>query len=524
MLDCSKVPVSEIQVPEKFNIAQEIFDRNLESGRGDKTALLYRDEQVTYQQMLHRSNRIGNALKSLGVEQEDRVMLLLFDCPEAIYSMLGAMKMGAVPFPVSTMTVPEEYEYFLNDSRAKVLIVDEKLLPLIDPIRKNCKHLKHVVVVGQPRDGELGYAEITAAASPEMDPAETNKDDMAFWLYSSGTTGRPKGIVHLHHDMVYTSEAWYVRWMKGSPSDVLYSAAKLFFGFGTANSLFFSLWAGSTTVLVPERPTPDVFVQTIDKYKLTFACAAPTIYAGVLRVEGLERYDLSSVRAAVSAGEALPRPIYDEWERRFGIQLLEGLGSSDVELDYCQNRPGESKPGTVGRIVEGYEGKIVDENGEPVPPGEVGELLIKGDSAPAFYWNKHELTKRTVLGEWFRTGDTVYQDEDGYIHYVGRADDVFKSSGIWVSPAEVEGVLVAHEKVVEAGVVGLPDKDGLIKTAAFVVLEPGVEPSEALVEELKDFVREKLVSHKVPRQVKFVSSLPRTATGKIQRYKLRQQG
>ncbi|TDA63984.1 MAG: benzoate-CoA ligase family protein [Clostridia bacterium] len=523
MLDFSGIAVRDIKIPETFNVADEILDRNIEAGRADKVALICHGDQVTYRQLLGHSNRIGNALRALGVERENRVVLVLFDCPEAIYSMLGAMKIGAVPVPVSTMAMPDEYEYFLNDSRAKVLVVDERLLPLIDPIRGTCKYLRHVVVVGQPRQGELGYAQVTAKASPELVAAETHKDDMAFWLYSSGTTGRPKGIVHLHHDMVYASEAFYIRWHNGGPEDIVYLAAKLFFGFGTACSLFFSLWGGSTTVLVPERPTPEVLLETIHKHRVTMVGAAPTIYAAVLRMEGAETYDLSSVRVAWSAGESLPLSVYEGWKKRFGVELLEGLGSSDVELDYCQNRPGECKPGTVGRVVEGYEAKVMSEDGHEVATGEIGELWIKGDSTPPFYWNKHDLSKQTIKGEWFRTGDTVFRDEEGFIHYVGRWDDVFKSSGIWVSPAEVEGVLVSHPKVLEAGVVGLPDNAGLIKAAAFVVPAEGVEASIDLVEELQAFVREKLAAHKVPRSIKFVGKIPRTPTGKIQRYKLRQQ-
>jgi len=520
-----KVAQPLITLPGTFNVAAYFVDRNVLEGRGTKTAIESGDERTSYRQLLERTNRTGNALRQLGVRPEERVVLLLPDSPEFLYCFFGIIKIGAVAVPTNTFLRPHEYEYLLNDSRARVLLVSETLLPVVQLIpRDRLRHLREIVVVGESKQGHLGLADLMAAATPELDPAPTSRDDVAFWLYSSGTTGASKGCIHLHHDMVVCSELYAKGILQMNEQDRCYSVARLFFAYGLGNAGYFPLGCGATTILSPARPTPAGIFADIERYKPTLFFSVPSNYAALLahESESGKEFDLSSVRHAISAGESLPAPLFERFKRRFGVEILDALGSTEALQMVISNRPGEVRPGSSGKIIPGYEAKIVDPDGHPVAPGEIGTLLIKGDSTCAAYWNQHEKTKDTFEGHWFRTGDKYYQDEEGYFWYVGRADDLFKVNGRWLSPAEVESALIAHPAIREAAVIARDDENKLTKPAAYVVVNPSFHPSNELVRELQDWVVQRIGAYKHPRWIEFVSELPKTATGKLQRFKLRE--
>jgi benzoate-CoA ligase family protein len=511
----------QLEIPARLNAATMFVDDLVKQGHGDSIAILYGEQSITYGQVQEGVNRCGNMLRALGVEPENRVALLMLDSPEMVYGFFGAIKIGAIPIPTNTLLRPDDYAYLLNDSRAKVVIVSEALLSNVERALPNLKYLKHVVVVGDPRRN-LSYKELTDNASEFLQPFDSGKDDAAFWLYSSGTTGFPKGAVHLQHDMLVTSELYAKPVLGITAADRTLSVAKLFFAYGLGNALTFPFHVGAATILYPGRPDPNVYFQYIEKYRPTIFFGVPTMYAAMLAVDGAEKkYDTSSLRLCVSAGEALPAAFFQRWQQKFNVEILDGIGSTEILHIFISNRAGRVKPGSSGELVDGYEARILDENEQPVPTGEVGDLLIKGDSTCAYYWNKHEKTKDTLLGYWIRTGDKYRQDEDGYFWYQGRTDDMLKAGGIWVSPVEVEATLVQHSAVLEAGVVGHADADGLVKPKAFVVLKQGHEPGDALSAELQAFVKDKIAPYKYPRWIAFVEELPKTATGKIQRYKLR---
>ena len=513
-----------IRLPERFNVATHFVDRNVLEGRGAKIAIECGDEQVSYQQLLERTNRTGNVLRELGVRVEERVLLLLLDSSEFLYCFFGAIKIGAVAVPVSTLSKPHEYEYIFNDCRARVAVVSEALLPLIEQIpRERLQYLQKVVVAGEARGDRSRLNELMRAASPDLEAEPTSKDDAAFWLYSSGSTGVSKGCIHLHHDMVVCSELYAKGILDMTERDRCYSVARLFFAYGLGNAGYFPLSCGATTILSPERPTPDSIYANIERYRPTLFFSVPTNYAALLahKREGTD-FDLSSVRHAVSAGEGLPAPLFDRFKQRFGVEILDSLGSTETLQMVIANRPGEARPGSSGKIIPGYEAKIVDENGQPVGPDEIGDLMVKGDSICAGYWNQHERTKKAFVGEWFRTGDKYYQDRDGYFWHAGRADDLFKVNGRWLSPAEVESALIAHPAVREAAVVARNDETGLTKPAAYVVVNAEFTPREQLACELQDWVAQRIGSYKRPRWVEFLPEIPKTATGKLQRFKLRE--
>jgi benzoate-CoA ligase family protein len=514
-----------ITLPETFNVAAYFVDRNVLEGRGYKIAIESGDEQVSYQQLLERTNRTGNVLRQLGVRAEERVVLLLLDTPEFLSSFFGIIKIGAVAVPTNTFLKPHEYEYLLNDSRARVVLVSEALLPVVQEIaREKLKYLREIVVVGDSNQGHARLADLMAAASPHLEPEPTSRDDVAFWLYSSGSTGVSKGCVHLHHDMVVCSELYAKGILQMNEQDRCYSVARLFFAYGLGNAGYFPLCCGATTILSPARPTPAGIFADIERYKPTLFFSVPSNYAALLahESENGEEFDLSSVRHAISAGESLPAALFERFKKRFGVEIIDGLGSTETLQMVISNRPGQVRPGSSGKIIPGYEAKIVDSDDCPVAPGEIGALLIKGDSTCAGYWNQREKSRDTFEGHWFRTGDKYYQDEDGYFWYVGRADDLFKVNGRWLSPAEVESALIAHPAIREAAVIARDNESNLTKPVAYVVLNPSFHANDELVRDLQDWVVQRIGAYKRPRWIEFVSELPKTATGKLQRFKLRE--
>jgi benzoate-CoA ligase family protein len=512
-----------LSIPDRFNAAAHFIDPHARS-RPDRVAIECGEEHVTYGELVARVNRTGNALRGvLGVRMEERVLLLLLDTPDFAACFFGAIKIGAVPVPVNTLLRPNDYQYLLNDSRARVAIVSQTLLPQVEAIpRKNLPYLEHVVVVGDPAEGTHSFSELVDAAPVGLDPAPTHKDDPAFWLYSSGSTGPPKACVHLQHDMVVASELYARQILRVAESDRFFSVAKLFFAYGLGNGLYFPLAAGGTSILLSGPPhAADVF-DIIERYRPTLFFSVPSNYAALLahaRPGG--EFDLSSIRHAVSAGEALPAAIFERFKSRFGLEILDAIGSTEALHMFIANRPGFARPGSSGQIIPGMDARIVDDDGRPVPTGDIGNLYIRSDAVCACYWNQHEKTKDTIDGHWLRTGDKYRQDAEGYFWYAGRSDDMLKVSGVWVSPIEIECTLLEHSAVLEAAVVGRKDQDALVKPVAYVVLRQGHVPAPDLAGQLQEFVATRLASYKRPRWVEFLPALPKTATGKVQRFKLR---
>lgn len=512
---------------EVFNAAVYFIDRHLADGRGDAIAIECEERRVSYAGLADGVNRAGSALRTaLSVRPEERILLLMLDGPEMVFAFFGAIKIGAVPVPLNTLWTPADYEFVLRDSRAGVIFVSAPLYPKIADVLPRCPWLRHVITVGAVDDRRwIDFDALLDEGSTELVAEPTSSDAPAFWLYSSGSTGHPKGCVHLQHDMAVCAEA-YARGVLGiEPSDRCFSVAKLFFAYGLGNAMYFPLAAGATAILWPGAVTPPIVYDLVERQRPTLFFSVPTHYAMLLahRRESGGDFDLSSIRCAVSAGEALPPAVFTRFRERFGIEILDGIGSTEVLHIFISNRRGCARPGSSGIPVEGYEARLVDEHGMPVPRGEVGHLLIKGDSTCAGYWNRHELTKNTIEGHWIATGDHYYQDDDGYYWFAGRSDDMLKVGGMWVSPAEVEHALVEHPAVLACGVVGHADQDGLIKPLAYVVPAPGTPATPELARQLQQFARERLAEYKRPRWVAFVEALPTTATGKIQRFKLRER-
>ncbi|ACM18573.1 benzoate--coenzyme A ligase [Geotalea daltonii FRC-32] len=507
-----------LNLPEQFNAADYFIDRNVREGRANKTAVLCEERAFTYGQLQENVNRFGNALKSLDVRMEERVALLLLDTEIYPQAFFGAIKIGAVPICLNTMNRPKDFEYYLNDSRARVLVVDASLLELIEPIRNNLLFVRQIIVAnGEAPAGDLSLDELTADQSTHLEAASTCSDDACFWLYSSGSTGAPKGTVHLQHDMVYATETYGKQVLGIKEDDYCFSAAKLFFAYGLGNGLYFPFGVGATAIYLPKRPTPDQVYGTIHRHRPTLFFGVPTLYGQMLEAEG----SMDNVRLCVSAGEALPGDYINRWKDRFDLDILDGIGSTEMAHIFISNLPGDIHAGSSGKVVPGYEARIVSEEMTDVAPGEIGTLLVKGDSAAAFYWNKHQKTRQTMMGHWVNTGDKYYQDEQGYFYCAGRSDDMLKVGGIWVSPNEVESCLIKHPAVLECAVIGAPDENNLIKPMAFVVLKKPDQSATHMEAELQDFVKSSLALYKYPRWVRFLDELPKTATGKIKRFELR---
>jgi benzoate-CoA ligase family protein len=509
----------KVDLPDFYNAATTFVDDNIAQGRGGEIAIYYQDEKITYQQVSEKVNRTGNALRDLGIEIENRVLLILPDSPEFAYSFFGAIKIGAVAVPTNPWMFAKDYQYLINDSRARAIIVHESVLPEIEKIWNNTPFLKRVIVVGAAHGKALSYEEAIAKASDKLEPERTTRDDVCFWGYTSGSTGSPKGAVHLQHDMITITDLFVKPVLRMSSHDLCFSASKMFFSYGLGNSLYFPFRFGASTVLWPEKPDPEKILQVIERYRPTFFFSVPTLYARFLRVP--KKYDLSSLRICLSSGEPLPPALFHQWKESTGLELLDVVGSTEAAHDFFANRPGRAKAGSSGEVTPAFEAKIVNDEGREVPVGEVGNLMVKGDANSPYYWNKHDQTKRTMQGEWLKTGDTYYCDGEGYYWYCGRSDDMMKVGGLWVSPIEIENTLMEHPAVLESGVIGDTDADGLLKPKAFVLLKSEFKPSPELRLELQNHVKSKLAPYKYPRWVEFVDDLPKTVTGKIQRFRLR---
>ena len=535
------IPGAPILLPDQFNAATYFIDRHIPEGRGEKIAIEAGEARVSYRQLWERVNRFGNSLRQLGVRIEERVFLLLLDTPEFAVSFFGAIKIGAVAVPVNTLLKTSDYHYILNNSRARVAVVSEALYPQLQGWKK-LRYLQHVIVVGgaQPATTDKNtqsFAGLIEQNSPSLEAEPTSKDDAAFWLYSSGSTGFPKACVHLQHDMVVCAERYAMGILGMTESDRCFSVAKLFFAYGLGNAMYFPLAVGATSILWPGPPKPQQVFEIIERHRPSLFFSVPSNYAALLAHKrnqvgtaapgcpgepSTPDFDLSSVRYGISAGEALPAALFHRFKERFGVEILDAIGSTEVLHMFIANRPGAVRPGSSGQIIPGYEARVVDEDDEPAKPGDIGNLLIKSDSTCSHYWNQHEKSKNTIEGNWIRTGDKYYQDADGYFWYAGRSDDMLKCSGVWVSPIEIEAVLIEHPAVQEAAVIGRKDEDELLKPAAYVLLKNGSTGTADLGRELQEFVLSRLPVFKRPRWVEFVDELPKTATGKLQRYKLRE--
>jgi benzoate-CoA ligase len=500
-----------LELPRDYNAAVDLVGRN--AGRGGKVAYIDDGGSCTYGELAGRVDRAANVLRAMDLRREERVGIAMLDSADWVALFLGAIKAGIVPVAMNTLLTPRDYEYQLRDSRAQALFVSEPLLKSFDGIK--CPDLRHVVPHSRLK-------ELLSRSAGEAEAAPTTRDDMCFWLYSSGSTGAPKGTVHLHSHLIATAELYAKPVLGIREADVVFSAAKLFFAYGLGNALTFPMSVGATTVLMAERPTPDAVFKRLVEKQPTIFYGVPTLYAALLASPAFPKREQLKLRICTSAGEALPEGLGKRWTERTGVEILDGIGSTEMLHIFISNRPGEVRYGTTGKPVPGYEVRLVDDQGNVITkPGELGELQISGPTSAVMYWNQRGRTKSTFQGPWTRSGDKYSFDAEGYYTYGGRSDDMLKVSGIYVSPVEVEAALITHEAVLEAAVVGVEDEQKLVKPKAFVVLKPGNSGDEKLKAALQQHVKDRLAPYKYPRWIEFMSELPKTATGKIQRFKLR---
>ncbi len=513
----------KITLPRDYNAAEDLIGRNLAAGRGSKTAYIDDAGSYTYDDLAARVNRFANALGTLGIMREQRVLMCVHDSIDFPTVFLGAIKAGVVPIAVNSLLTQSDYEYMLADSRARIAVVSAPLYDTFAPLLDRVPTLERIVVAGGDAQAPaVSLAALMDGASDRFDAVATTCDDPCFWLYSSGSTGAPKGTVHVHSSLIQTYELYAKPILGIREDDVVFSAAKLFFAYGLGNGLTFPLAAGATAVLMAERPTPAAVAARLREHRATIFYGVPTLYASMLASADCPTRDELAVRVCTSAGEALPEDIGRRWTERFGVEILDGIGSTEMLHIFLSNRPGEVRYGTTGKPVPGYDVRLIDDQGQIVDrDGEPGELQISGPTSAAMYWNNRAKTRDTFQGPWTRSGDKYSRNADGYYVYAGRNDDMLKVSGIYVSPIEVESCLIEHEAILEAAVVGHEDDDELIKPKAFIVLKPGVRGTPALADSIKAHCKAQLAPYKYPRWMEFVDELPKTATGKIQRFKLR---
>ena len=507
--------------PDKFNMADYFLDARLREGKGEKVAIRSRRRSMTYLEVVRESNRVGNVLRDLGVGVEDRVYICLPDIPEFAAVFFGTLKIGAVVTMGNPRLPVEDYAYYLEYTRATVAVIYESVAEAFLSLRPQARYLKNLLVVGKPAGGLPHYETLVPKSDERLAQADTSPDDLACWLFSGGTTGRSKGVVHFHHDFPWNTERYAKQVVQYRESDVTLSVPRLYFGYATGTNLMFPFAVGATTALFEEAPTPEAIFENIREWRPTVLTNVPTTIGKMVNHPDAAKQDLSCLRVVLSAGEYLPPELYARWKQTFGAEILDGIGSAEMFHIYISNRIGDVKPGSLGKIVPGYEARIVDTEGRECKPGEVGRLHIKGDSAGLMYFGAHEKSKETFAGDWCFTSDIFRIDEQGYFWYEGRVDDLLKVGGIFVSPIEVENCLLKHPAVLEAAVAGYTDEQGLTKPRAFIVLREGREPNGAAAEEIQSFVKERLAAYKYPRRVEFVDSLPKTDRGKIDRKKLK---
>ena len=540
-------------VPERYNVSQ-LLDDALAAGCAEKPAFLFGDQALTYGALMERVCRMGNALRDLGLRREERVLLLLDDAPAFPVAFFGATRIGAVPVPVNPRYRAEDFRFFLRDSEARVLVVDDAYLPAVEAALGDQRDRVQIITTGAVETVDHQLESLLAEARPELSPADTHRDDMAFWLYSSGSTGHPKGVVHLHRSVPYTCETYARHVLEIAQDDVVYGRV-LYHAYGLGNALTFPLWARATSVLDASRPSPAGVLAAVQRYRPTLLCLVPTLYNAILNDPASETADLSSLRRCISAAEPLPPETLRRWRERFGLTILDGIGSTEMLHIFCSNTATAVRPGSTGKPVPGYDLRIVNDAGpgvgdaesqsvgdaesqsvgdaesqsvgdaesQRVADGETGTLQVRGGSAAPFYWRNREKSVNTMRGEWMLTGDRYRRDGDGFYWYEGRADDMIKVGGEWVSPIEIENTLLEHPDVGEAAVVGIP-VDGLMRIKAVVVLRSGRDGDDALVAELQEWCKARRQRYQFPHIVDFAPDLPKTMTGKIQRYRLRDAG
>jgi 4-hydroxybenzoate-CoA ligase len=508
-----------------YNATTDMIDRHIAVGRGERIAFIDRDGPHSYARLSQQCNRFANAMSRLGIAREQRIALIMLDTVDLPITFWGAIKAGRVPVPLNTLLTLEQWQFMIEDSRAAAVVISAELYDRAAPMLAEIARRRHLHVIVNGRDDDtatIGLQSLLAGSSPIAAAIDSHADDVAFWLYSSGSTGTPKGTRHLQASPAHTAH-WFGQGVLGvTADDVIFSAAKLFFAYGLGNGMSFPLYAGATAVLLADRPTPDSVASIMKTHNPTVFCGVPTLFAAMLATPTLAKGAGSTrLRMSTSAGEALPEDIGHRWQAAVGTEIIDGIGSTEMLHIFVSNRPGKVRYGSSGTPVPGYDAKLVGDDGEATPLGEIGELVIRGPSAAEGYWLNREKSRKTFRGEWTHTGDKYRIGEDGNYYYCGRTDDMFKVSGIWVSPFEVESALITHTAIFEAAVVGKEDTDGLIKPKAFVVLKPGVVADAALLEDLKAHVKAHAGAWKYPRWVDVRTELPKTATGKIQRFKLR---
>jgi benzoate-CoA ligase len=500
---------------ERYN-ASLILDANLEAGRGGKVAIRTPEGgELTYAELAAMAARVGHMLRSLGVQREQRVLMVMDDTPAFPASFLGAMRIGAVPVPVNPLDKLDNFRHYLADSDARVAIADANLMPLVIEARGDGDAM--LVVANGETEGAIKLEDAIAELPGELPALDTHRDDAAFWLYSSGSTGMPKGVVHLHHDIAFTCETYAREILQITEADVTYSTTKLFHAYGLGNGLSFPYSVGATTVLSSGRSNPARALEIVERFHPTLFFSVPALYRAMLDQEPA---DLSSVRMCVSAAEPLHPSIEERWEERYGVPIVDGIGSTEMLHIYCSNRADDVRRGTSGKPVRGYELRLIDLDGHPVEGDEPGQLMVRGDSCAAYYWRQHDKSKRCMVGDWFATGDRYRVTEDGYYVYEGRMDDMLKVGGLWVSPADMETALMQHPGVREAVVIGV-EVEQVSRIKAFVIADG--EGDDALADELRGWCKERLRRYEYPHLVEFVDDFPRTVTGKVQRFKLRRR-